>query len=196
MDSILARHVLKEVSILLTDVGLAPATKTEQMKIEEILFESDIDSSGLFDFEEFTALHERLVLDFDFMEQQDMIRMAKAIGFQDEEHIFQLKEIFDIIDGDHSGELDISELRQVLGTLYRCKTQILTSEVLWNLFYALGLDPFQDGITFSLFLKMIKNIEDGVEHFDHFRGIFGMDNSSRSGGGDDEEKTSEDENHG
>ena len=67
------------------------------------------------------------------------------MGFDDYDYVLELREIFDIIDENHSGELDINELRTVIEKLYTAGRQgraVLTSEVLWSLFYALDLDPF------------------------------------------------------
>lgn len=59
-----------------------------------------------------------------------------------------VKEIFDIIDTDHSGELDIREVRKLIGKLYHIShgQSLLSSECLWSLFFTLDLDPLRDGI--------------------------------------------------
>ena len=44
------------------------------------------------------------------MSQEQLLQHARELGFLDEDHVLELKEIFDIIDSDLSGELDISEV--------------------------------------------------------------------------------------
>ncbi|CAD7965836.1 unnamed protein product [Amoebophrya sp. A25] len=178
-----------EVSRLLTDIGLAPRTKAEQDQLRAILNDSDVDSSGEIDFHEFQGLYARVILEYEFTQGEQMLREARELGFLDEEHVLELKEIFDIIDTDHSGKLDITEVREVIGKLYHIAApqSFLTSETLWGLFHSLELDPLRDGIDFHAFLRMIRNIESGHHAFAHLKAIFGFN------GEEDEQLEAEEE---
>eukprot|EP00392_Amoebophrya_sp_AT5.2_P019274 g20042.t1 len=104
--------------------------------MKAILCDSDVDSSGEIDFDEFQGLYARVILEFEFTQQEQMLRDAQLLGFTDEDHVLEckaggqlvvvisqtlapcsfitVKEIFDIIDTDHSGELDIREVRKLI----------------------------------------------------------------------------------
>ncbi|CAD7974185.1 unnamed protein product [Amoebophrya sp. A120] len=167
---------MSEVSRLLTDIGLAPRTKSEQDQMKAILSDSDVDSSGEIDFLEFQGLYARVILEFEFGQQEQMLYEARQLGFTDEDHVLELKEIFDIIDTDHSGNLDITEVREVIGKLYHIAAgqSFLTSECLWGLFHSLDLHPLKDQIDFPNFLRMIRCIESGHPEFAHLKAIFGV----------------------
>merc|ERR1712139_309006 len=76
---------MREVSCLLSDVGLQPRTRQEQDDIVTLLNEADEDGSGTFTLEEFATLVVKVRERLELLTRAKMKRLGTSLGFSEAE---------------------------------------------------------------------------------------------------------------
>lgn len=146
---------MREISMLLSDIGLQPRTRQEQAELIALLDEADEDGSNSFTFDEFQALVVRAREKIEKVTREKEQQFAIEMGFTVQRYS-ELKEIFETSNESGSGMLGISELRTTLNTLKKRAT----SDELHELFFQYGKD-FQGTLFMEMqsFLSMMKEVE-------------------------------------
>lgn len=107
---------MKEIGMLLADVGLRPKTRGEQKQIIQILEAADIDGSGTFDFEEFQVVARKVREQLLNMEREALRNHAVDLGFL-AEHFGTIASIFQALDRRGLKRLNLTEVKQVVKKL-------------------------------------------------------------------------------
>lgn len=145
-----------EISNLLADLGFVPKSYKEQDEIAYLIHTADDDASGFINFPEFQVLCQRIDEKLKSMRYEEEIEYAMKLGFS-EQHIRDLRWIFDSLDTDGSGKLDFAEVRHALGMMRKS----VPSDVFSKAFKALDSDgsgelDFQE---FMGFMQMMRDNE-------------------------------------
>lgn len=150
---------LKEVSMLIAEIGLQPRCREDQDEMKKLLQEVDEDGSGELDFEEFQTLQQKITEKLRSAQRRRENETARTLGFS-QDQVSELRDAFFQLDDDGNGHLSIDECRQTL-TLLR---KNMTSEELNNLFDSIDRDGSGE-IDFEEFLRFMRTIEDEDPEF-------------------------------
>merc|ERR1712151_379212 len=144
-----------EISMLLSDLGIAPRNRMEQEELALMIHAADEDGSGTIDFEEFQDLSQRIDEKLKQMRYEKEIDLAMANGFTE----FQMRDFrwaFDRLDEDGSEHLCALEVQSVLNLMQR-NIPAETFE-----FYFKQLDQDESGeLDFLEFLEFMRLMRDG-----------------------------------
>lgn len=154
-----------EVQKIMRDMGLAPRSYSEQkvyaQMLQDIAARSGDERNPLTDggwtFEEFLLMITVMNEITRVKEEHSLIALCEELGFSEEE-MFQFQEVFEQFDEDHSGEIEISELRNLLKTL----GQSPTTEQLQTILKSEDKND-NDSLDFREFLKLMKRVSHGED---------------------------------
>ncbi|CAK9028886.1 Calcium-dependent protein kinase 2 (OsCDPK2) (OsCPK2) [Durusdinium trenchii] len=181
---------MKELHALLEEAQCCPRTRKEQEEVQQLIQSVDADGNNVIDFDEFKELVQRidekfasLRLLFAFQSvcfefggtnsiqtHQRVLaehgRYALARGFTETE-LGSFRAIFEHLDADNSGQLDMAEVRQCLSIMQHNSTW-QAFEQTWIL-----LDKDASGtLEFEEFIDFMRLMRDG-------EGVFAMDNGQK-----------------
>lgn len=98
-----------EISALLANMGIMPYTRAEQEELADLILSADDDGSGTIGFEEFLTLCQQIEEKVNRMRYEHEIDVAISLGFT-EAQLRDFKWVFDMMDTDGSGRLDLEEI--------------------------------------------------------------------------------------
>jgi len=99
-----------EIAAMLSDLGFGPRNKKEQDELAYIIASVDVDGSGFIDFIEFLRLSQRIDEKLKIVRWEEEIEFAMCLGFT-EKQMIELRGVFDSLDTDGGGSLDMQEVR-------------------------------------------------------------------------------------
>lgn len=148
---------MREVSLILLDLGLQPKTRGEQEEIQHMMEDVDEDGSESCDFEEFCVLFQRISEKLQAMQREAERRKALELNYT-LHHLADLRQSFETLDRDGNGVLEIGEIRRALQLLRKR----IPSDTLRELFDEVDVDG-SGVLEFQEFLVLMRKIDDNPE---------------------------------
>lgn len=157
---------MKELHALLEEAQCCPRTRKEQEEVQQLIQSVDADGNNVIDFDEFKELVQRIDEKFASLRYDSEVEYALARGFTETE-LGSFRAIFEHLDADNSGQLDMAEVRQCLSIMQHNSTW-QAFEQTWIL-----LDKDASGtLEFEEFIDFMRLMRDG-------EGVFAMDNGQK-----------------
>jgi Ca2+-binding EF-hand superfamily protein len=145
---------LDEISRYLVAIGRCPRTRREQDEMAALIRAADFDGNGLLDFDEFQVLAQRIEEKLQSIRYDEEIEYASTLGFN-ETQVHEFRWVFETLDADAGGRLDINEVRKGL-TILRKK---VSEDMLEATFARLDEDS-SGGLDFKEFLSLMVQLRD------------------------------------
>lgn len=153
---------MQELHVLLEESQCSPRTRKEQEEVQQLIQSVDSDGNNVIDFDEFKELVQRIDEKFASLRYEQEVEYAIARGFSETE-LGSFRAIFEHLDTDNSGQLDMAEVRQCLSIMQHNSTW-QAFEQTWNL-----LDKDSSGsLEFIEFIDFMRLMRDG-------EGVFAID---------------------
>lgn len=157
---------MKELNQLLEETGCCPRSRKEQEEVRQLIQSTDVDGNGVIDFGEFKELVQRIEERFASLRYESEVDYAVARGFTEVE-LGNFRAIFEHLDVDNSGRLEMNEVRQCLN--------IIQHKATWQAFDDTWrqLDKDASGsLDFHEFIDFMRVMRDG-------EGIFALDREQK-----------------
>ncbi|CAE7560576.1 CMD1 [Symbiodinium necroappetens] len=157
---------MKELNQLLEETGCCPRSRKEQEEVRQLIQSTDVDGNGVIDFGEFKELVQRIEERFASLRYESEVDYAVARGFTEVE-LGNFRAIFEHLDVDNSGRLEMNEVRQCLN--------IIQHKATWQAFDDTWrqLDKDASGsLDFHEFIDFMRAMRDG-------EGIFALDREQK-----------------
>ncbi|CAJ1400451.1 unnamed protein product [Effrenium voratum] len=153
---------MKELHVLLEETQCIPRTRKEQEEVQQLIQSVDVDGNGVIDFEEFKELVQRIDEKFASLRYESEVEYAVSRGFTEVE-LGSFRAIFEHLDADNSGRLEMSEVRQCLSIIQHRSTWQAFDQT-WR-----ALDKDASGsLDFHEFIDFMRTMRDG-------EGVFAVD---------------------
>lgn len=153
---------MQELHVLLEESQCSPRTRKEQEEVQQLIQSVDSDGNNVIDFDEFKELVQRIDEKFASLRYEQEVEYAIARGFSETE-LGSFRAIFEHLDTDNSGQLDMGEVRQCLSIMQHNSTW-QAFEQTWAL-----LDKDSSGsLEFIEFIDFMRLMRDG-------EGVFAVD---------------------
>lgn len=153
---------MQELHVLLEESQCSPRTRKEQEEVQQLIQSVDSDGNNVIDFDEFKELVQRIDEKFASLRYEQEVEYAIARGFSETE-LGSFRAIFEHLDTDNSGQLDMGEVRQCLSIMQHNSTW-QAFEQTWAL-----LDKDSSGsLEFIEFIDFMRFMRDG-------EGVFAID---------------------
>eukprot|EP00401_Gymnodinium_catenatum_P037341 CAMPEP_0117620850 /NCGR_PEP_ID=MMETSP0784-20121206/87338_1 /TAXON_ID=39447 /ORGANISM="" /LENGTH=702 /DNA_ID=CAMNT_0005424771 /DNA_START=17 /DNA_END=2125 /DNA_ORIENTATION=- len=148
-----------EISLLLSDLGIAPRNRQEQEELAMMIHAADEDGSGTIDFEEFQDLSQRIDEKLKQMRYEWEIDFGTGKGFN-ESQLRDFRLIFDSLDVDGSERLTALEVSACFTLMQKRVPQ----ETLDMYFKQVDSDGHGE-LDFSQFLVLMRLVRESDQHF-------------------------------
>mmetsp|Transcript_117163 Transcript_117163/g.303981 ORF Transcript_117163/g.303981 Transcript_117163/m.303981 type:complete len:737 (+) Transcript_117163:146-2356(+) len=142
-----------EISSLLSHLGVTPHSRAEQEELAELILSADDDGSGTIGFEEFQILCQRFEEKLNRLRFDEELDFGIAQGFT-ENQLRDFRYLFDMLDVDGSGKLDVQEVHSGLNIMQRPVSQ----EQVSKLFRKLDTDGSGE-VDFSEFVELMRALK-------------------------------------
>jgi len=145
-----------EVSVILSDVGIAPRNRIEQEELGMMIHAADEDGSGTIDFDEFQHLCQRIDEKLKQMRYEEEVEEAMASGFS-ENDFRNFRWVYDTLDVDGNEQLSIQEV-------YKCLCLMSDKKISFDKFEDLFSQLDDDGsgeLDFLEFISLMRMIREG-----------------------------------
>jgi len=110
----ITQKALREIlATLFPDTGF---DKQRNVRIAQMVKESDLDGNGVFDYDEYILLMKKITQEMDRDMLIKALRLKNDLGYTADE-VKQFRDLFKICDEDMSGDIDVDELIVIFSTL-------------------------------------------------------------------------------